>query len=330
MSVYEEKESYAISRAGGIGGTDMAAILGLSPWKRPIDVYAAKVDPESVPEIDNEMLWWGRNLEPIVRRRYAERFGVTVAEPNHLAPFFTSCRSWGEDSTIITGKESWMLAAPDGWIPSVRSGLEVKCSGRKSSEWGDEGSEDVPAHYAVQAAWYAAVCDAAGWNFAVLFSGNTLQQYRITRDLELERDMITAARSFWHDNIQKRVEPAIDESESYGKYLARKFSLNTGAVISNPSPEILDWAAKMKLADNAEKEFAEIKREANNHLRALVGNAQKAMTPLGSIGWVRPEMKDVTDWAEVGKQLGVYSPEVVAKFTKPRQNEAYLRAWWKK
>jgi predicted phage-related endonuclease len=328
MAVYEEKESYATSRAGGIGGTDAAAILGLSPWKRPIDIYAGKINPGAQLELDKECLYWGSALEPIVRGRYAERFGVAVTAPQDLAPLFPKSRPW-RDSTLIVGAEDWMLGAPDGWIPSVRHGLEIKCSSRKSDEWGDEGSEDVPSHYYVQAAWYAAVCDAKGWNFGVLFSGNTLVQYHIKRDLALERDMIEACKSFWFDNVLKQVEPAIDESESYGRYLARKFSLNTGKILQ-PTPEILKWTAEMKRADDEEKEAAENKQEANNHLRALIGDAWKCVTPLGTVGWVRPEKKDVTDFAAVGKELGPLHPEIVAKHTKEEQGTAYLRAWYKK
>ena len=240
MAIYEEKESYAASRAGGIGGTDAAAIIGLSPWKRPIDIYAGKVDPQSVPELDKEPLFWGSALEPIVRERYAIRYGVQVAAPSELAPLFPRTRPWN-DSTLIIGPEPWMLGAPDGWICAANAGLEVKCSGRRSEEWGDEGSDVIPAHYMVQAAWYMAVTAAKAWNFAVLFSGNTLQQFRVVRDPDLERDLITAASAFWHDCVLQRKEPPIDESDAYGKYLARKYSLNTGAVIENPSADILNF-----------------------------------------------------------------------------------------
>lgn len=328
MALCEEKESYAASRAGGLGGTDVAAILGLSPWKRPIDIYAGKIDPASVPEIDKELLWWGSALEPIVRERYAQRFGVEVVEPAKIADHFPVTRPW-KDSTLITGKEPWMLGAPDGWIPSTTSGLEVKCSSRKSEEWGTEGSDEVPAHYLIQVAWYAAVTDAKSWNFAVLFSGNSLEQFHIPRDLELEREMIEAACSFWHDNVLKQIEPPIDESESYGKYLARKYSLATGTVINNPSPELLDAATSLKSAEDALKDAEARKQFAKNTLASLLADADKAVTPMGKIGWVRPKPSQDTDWKSLAESL-TPSAELVAQFTKPRQNGAYIRAWWSK
>jgi len=343
MAIYDEKESYAASRAGGVGGTDAAAILGLSPYKRPIQIYAGKVSPEKQPELDKECLYWGSALEPIVRGRYQERFSTQVVAPADLGVIFPKSRPW-RDSTLIEGAEPWMLGAPDGWIPSAHSGLEVKCSSRKSEEWGEEGSDGVPAHYLIQAAWYTAVCNARGWNFAVLFSGNTLAQYRIERDPQLEKDMIEACRSFWFDNVLRKVEPAIDESESYGKYLARKFSLNTGKVIGphDPNyPAILKWTAEMKSADDREKEAGEQKQLANNQLRALVGDAQKVVTPFGTCGWVRPEKKPVTDEKAAMIELAalyddaragnaISSADIIKKHTEEKQNSAYLKAWWKK
>jgi len=327
--IYEEKESYAASRSHGLGGTDCAAILGLSPWKRPIDIYAGKVNPGSLPELDKECLRWGNLLEPIVRQEYAARFNVDVVDPPNIRNHFGNYRDWN-GNTLVVGKEPWMLGAPDGWMPSIGSGLEVKCSARKSQEWGEEGSEEIPAHYFVQASWYMAVCEAKGWNFAVLFSGNTLEQYHLDRDPIFEHDMIEAARAFWHDNVLKQVEPDIDESESYGKYLARKFSLGTENVIENPGPEILEHAALMKQADDAIKEAEERKQLANNHLRALIGDAKSAKTPLGTIGWIRPQKKDVTDWKGFGEELAPEFPNILARHTAPKQNEPYLRSWWKK
>ncbi len=329
MSIYEQKESYAASRSHGLGGTDVAAILGLSPWKAPIDVWNGKVNPGSLPELDKECLRWGTLLEPVVRAEYGARFDVDVVNPCDLDSCFKETRPWN-DVRLIVGDEPWMLAAPDGWLKKFSAGLEIKCSARKSGEWGDEGSEEIPAHYYTQAAWYMAVCKATGWNFGVLFSGNTLQQYRTERDLDFEKDMVSVARAFWHDYVLTETEPPIDQTTSYGAYLARKFSLGTEDVITEPRPEILEWTAKMKLAEDQVKEWEEAKQLANNHLRDLIGNMKSAKTPLGSVGWVRPKPRDVVDLKGFYEAVGAQHPEVVSALTFPRHDAPYLRAWWKK
>lgn len=324
----------------GLGGTDCAAILGLNPWKTPIEVYEGKINPGATPELDKECLRWGNLLEPIVRTEYASRFGVEVASPFDVRLHFDNWRDWN-GNTLVVGKEPWMLGAPDGWMPSIKSGLEVKTASRRSDEWGSKDGGEVPAHYLIQVAWYMAVTNAKGWDFAVLFSGNTLERFHVDRDPDFEANMVKIARDFWNDNVLKQVEPRIDQTESYGRYLARKFSLSTGQVITNPSQEILDYAAEMKAASEQKSVWEGREREANNHLRALIGEAQKAVTPLGTLGWVRPEKKDVTDWpAFAGELEGLYdnarsatapsAADVQQQFTKEEQRAAYLRAWWKK
>jgi predicted phage-related endonuclease len=301
--------------------------LGLSPWRTPIEIWEAKVHPENVEELDKECLWFGSALEPIIRERYAMKFGVEVVPPNRLGELFPKSRPW-RDSMILTGPHDWMIGMPDGFMPSVNTGLEIKTASRRSDEWGEAGSADVPVQYLLQVVYYMAITQAPAWNIAVLFSGSDLQHYRVVRDLDLERDTIEACRQFWEDYCVKQVPPPIDATESYGRYLAKRFSLSTGAVITEPSPEIISWTEKMKDAETREKEAAAEKQLANNQLRALIGDAQKAITPLGSIGWVRPQEKDVTDWAEVGKAVGPLHPEIVEANTKPEQRTAYLRAWW--
>jgi putative phage-type endonuclease len=329
MAIYEERESYAASRAGGIGGTDCAAILGLSPYKAPIDVYAAKVDPESQPELDKECLTWGTLLEPIVRERYAQKFEVEVVAPSQLwHKHFPKSKLWN-DSTIVIGREDWMLGAPDGWMPKVRNGLEVKCSSRKSHDWGSDGSDEVPAHYLVQAAWYMAVCDAPAWNFAVLFSGNTLAQYRVVRDMDLEISMIEVCRSFWHDNVLKQVEPPIDQTESYGRYLARKFSLSTGAVIKNPSPELNAAAIMFKEAQDRVKDAEETAQLRKNQLAALLADADAAQTSSGKVQWVRPSPRKSVDWNTITAALQI-KREIIEAHTKETPVTPYVRGYWAK
>ena len=52
-------------RQKGIGGSDVAAILGMSPWRTPYQVWEEKTTPidETAEEDDRPALYWGRVLE---------------------------------------------------------------------------------------------------------------------------------------------------------------------------------------------------------------------------------------------------------------------------
>ena len=147
--------------------------------------------------------------------------------------------------------------------------------------------------------------------------------------MQLERDMIEACRAFWNDNILKRVEPAIDESESYGRYLARKFSLSTGSVIKNPSPELSAAAANLRNAQEAVKMAEEHAQLRKNELALLLGSADKAFTPSGSVQWVRPSPRKTIDWPTVAAAVQV-PREIIDKHTKESPVTPYVRGYWSK
>ena len=51
------REAWLDRRRAGIGGSDVAALLGLSRWKTPLDVFLDKTG-RSEPIPDNEPMLW--------------------------------------------------------------------------------------------------------------------------------------------------------------------------------------------------------------------------------------------------------------------------------
>lgn len=62
-------------RRAGIGGSDVAALLGLSKWKSPYQLFLEKTG-NAPPQEDNEAMYWGRMLEPVIRDAYEEKTGT--------------------------------------------------------------------------------------------------------------------------------------------------------------------------------------------------------------------------------------------------------------
>src|ERR1022692_2906415 len=107
MATEKKRKEWLASKVGGLGGSDMPGILGLSPYKTPIQVWESKVNPGSVPELDKECLWFGNALEPIIRQRYAMKFGAQVVAPADIGTYFPNSRRFS-DQTIVVGREPWM------------------------------------------------------------------------------------------------------------------------------------------------------------------------------------------------------------------------------
>jgi len=66
---FKSRPAWLEARKGGIGGSDAAAILGKDPYRSALEVYAEKVGLTE-PKEDNDILWWGRKLQPIVAQAY--------------------------------------------------------------------------------------------------------------------------------------------------------------------------------------------------------------------------------------------------------------------
>ena len=57
------REQFLLDRKKGIGGSDVASILGVSPFRTSLDVYHDKTSPELVYEEMNEDLQRGMRVE---------------------------------------------------------------------------------------------------------------------------------------------------------------------------------------------------------------------------------------------------------------------------
>ena len=101
-------------RREGISASEMAAIVGLDPYRSPIDVFLDKTG-RAAPFAGNERTHWGNLLEDPIRNDYATRRGLLVTVPGTL-----------DHPTL-----PWAKATPDGvcYMPDSAypcRGLEIK------------------------------------------------------------------------------------------------------------------------------------------------------------------------------------------------------------
>lgn len=187
-------------RAAGIGGSDIAAVVGLSPWKSPFTLWHEKKGNLPAGSIDPELAYWGHALEEVVAQRFAEE------HPD------LSLSHGGSH----VGARPWMLANPDCMLYNAVTGglgvLEVKTA-RFPDGWGKTGSDDIPIHYRCQVQWYLAVLDLPVAWVAVLIGGSDYREYEIERDHGDEMALREAASAFWR-SVQTDDEPPLDVSDS--------------------------------------------------------------------------------------------------------------------
>ncbi len=77
------REQWLAVRRGGIGSSDAAAAVGLSPYKSPLELWLEKTGRKEGPDLSgSEAVFWGTTLEAIVANVYANRTGNKVRRVN--------------------------------------------------------------------------------------------------------------------------------------------------------------------------------------------------------------------------------------------------------
>lgn len=208
------------ARSLGIGGSDMAIILGLSNYMTPYQLYLEKTGQGTIRE-ETEQQYWGNQLEGIIREEFEKRNSVTVETPDTLIhPFYNHLRG-----------------NVDGFIPSWNAILEIKCSSSfMAHEWGPDDSDVIPMQYLVQVAHYCAITNSDCAYIAVLIGGNSYRQFKYERDLELEMKLITEANKFW-DCVANKTPPEastlLDLKLMFPQHVEKKKITVSGEIIAD-------------------------------------------------------------------------------------------------
>lgn len=254
-----------IERMSGIGGSDLAAICGLSKWSNAVDIFHSKLELQ--PDIENSpLIEWGNRLEPVLREKASEILGVEITTPKDLF------RSQNHD---------FMVANLDGWIENDRIVCEFKVADKWiAKQFGEEGSDYIPDQYLFQLAHYAVVMNAAKCYLFVLIGGNDFRQYTYERNPELEEHVIRIEKNFWENHVMKRIPP---EPRTYDEASTLWPHSNEDSVVSEDAvyihQKLLDVRSKLKeLEDIEDKHKAELCKIIGSSSRLITMDQQTLAT----------------------------------------------------
>ena len=181
-------------RRGGIGGSDIAAILGENPWRSPIDVWLEKTG--RVEDQDpTERMVWGTRAEDMIAGGYAADYVKVVRRVNAILCHKDHPHHRANLDRLIID-------------PTRGNGvLEVKNVGA----WGEKAwaDDNVPPHYMLQLQWYLHVTGLSWGVFAALIGGNKLIVRETQYDPELAAIMVQAAADFWQCVTDDTMPPAV-------------------------------------------------------------------------------------------------------------------------
>lgn len=235
------------ARRSGIGGSDVAAILGLSRYKTAVDVYEDKIATDEPKDAQSDAAYFGSVLEDVVAQEFSKRTGMKIQRVNKM---------------LRMGEGDWMIANIDRAIVNpeiagrvyvydedrqIETGRQIstdmilECKTASSfiaDQWGPSQEDEIvsgkvvtehkiPLYYETQVQWYLGVTGASVCFVAVLLGGQDFRIYRVNRDDDVIEALREQCSKFWHENVLANVPPAPATKED----VARIFPTDNGEMV---------------------------------------------------------------------------------------------------
>mgnify|MGYP000123087415 CR=1 FL=1 len=182
----------SLDGAPGIGGSDVAAILGLHPYKSPVDVYLEKTGAAGDDE-DNEPAHWGRRLEGVIAEEWAARSGYRVRRVNR---------------TLRHREAQLLMAHIDRKVEREPALLECKTASTwLADSWGPSGTDQVPEYYLTQVLHYLEVTGYQWAAVGVLLGGQEFRRYEIPADRGLQQRIVDECLRWWRQHVEAGEPP---------------------------------------------------------------------------------------------------------------------------
>jgi putative phage-type endonuclease len=253
---YLGKKEWQTARFSGLGGSDAAAVLGLNPFKTPLDVYTEKVDKvysdiEDIPRVQA-----GIRLESAVADWWSQENGFKIQNDNKIR---------------FHKKYPFLLANIDRIIVGNGNGrgtgiLEVKCtSSFAQKQWADDG---LPFQTYCQIQHYFNVTGHKWGAVAVLIDGFDLQSIDVEPDKEFIELMTDKLCYFWTQNVVKRIPPEPATIEEVKKVYPSSISNSVEA-----TPDTLELWKELKSAKTTLKTLSDQKDLLELQIKNILKNS---------------------------------------------------------
>jgi putative phage-type endonuclease len=221
----------------GVGGSESASILGLSPYSCSAQVFYEKLGLASKKRSSLAMIIGNEDEDKIARlwSYYDANVGVESIASNYEAGKIM--RKPLKLNRIITNpKYPYLFANPDRLFKQGkdRSVLEIKTINHWEAQKWESG---VPIHYIIQIQHYMLVCEVKYAELAILESNSKIDVIPFETSREIQERIIDKVKRFWDDLIEARkiieaggmeldiqhLVPPPDGSDAYTDFLKEKY-----------------------------------------------------------------------------------------------------------
>ncbi len=271
------REEWLEYRRQGIGGSDAAALMGISPFRTARDLYYDKLGIAAVEDSEDNWvaLEMGTLLEDLVAKIFQKKTGFRIYQVKKMF------RHPGYPFMIAD--VDYFVELPDGSTAI----LEIKTTNYNARDsWWKNGRETVPVYYESQGRHYMAVMDLDKVFFCCLY-GNTEDEVIIRcldRDPVYEEEMVFLEEYFWNSHVAVKVPPPYTEDgelimESARRFIGPADTSAPGFVLEGEMADALvRYMELQKQREESEKHSKELEEESKRLKAILMAGMGKNCT----------------------------------------------------
>ena len=248
-------------RMNGIGGSEMATVLGINKYDTAVRLYHEKIGTIAQRKEDSERMFWGRTNEDIIAKiwQYYDGSKDGYIENYKNDKIVRTCRRI--NGYVTHPDYPWLIASLDRVI-NIKDGfnlitgeplqteavLECKNLGYWMSQMWQDG---IPIYFLVQIHVYMLILETDYAEIAMLVDGGNFVVEKVMRDESLIERIVEISKHFWYervlpgkearqrrdmadaegnlseidrmDAIIQRLEPDPDDTEAYKDFMEEKF-----------------------------------------------------------------------------------------------------------
>lgn len=261
-------EAQLEKRRSGIGSSEIAAVVGESPWNNAHGIWLEKrglADPKPM----TDAMWLGTEMEPIIAKRYSQEMAAEVVPG---------------PGTIAHPDYPWIMATTDYERADGSRIIECKWVGARTMHHWTMDADGAPVYVNLQKQQQMFVRGIDRADAAVIFGATAeFRVYEFRRDDAIIEALLKIATRFW-GMVQRGEPPPVDETEQARQVLLKLYPRNRAPLKQAP-PEAAQWFERHQAAGAEIDRWTAEEKLAANHLRKIIGDADGIEGEFGCATW---------------------------------------------
>lgn len=252
-------DEWLATRTTGLGGSDVAYVVGASKYKSPFALWQEKTGRVEPDTLTSHQVRHGSDVEEVLAKWFTEDTGIATRKVG----------------TYADKKRPWMRANPDR-LTADGGVLEIKTTGAFTDKAKTWRSGEVPNDAYVQSQWYLAVTGRShAWLAAEIDNTDFIVIGPVDRDEELIAEITATAAEFW-GFVESDEAPPTDPNVYDVAELNDRYPqvIDPESAVEIIDPDVEEAIGVLAEVKSIEADIKDRKADAEKKLKAAIGDKE--------------------------------------------------------